>query len=411
MTATGTVEPELRRIIADRDVSTLFQPIVDLRTGQLVAYEALSRGPAGSPLEMPDALFPSAAESALTVQLDRACIEASLRAATGHGLTAPFSLFLNVEAETIRHLGSTPPSWPVVIEVTERNLMTDPGELLRSVAALRAAGMLIAMDDVGSDPASLALMPLLQPDIIKLDMSLLRNRPSQNAARVMDAVSTYAEHFPTVVLAEGVETAKDLVKARALGATLGQGWYFGRPLPQPDAASVRPPFRAPTSRPLAATPFAVAAAERLPTPSNKLLLIEVSKFLEASALDCDETTLVFSTFQQNANFNARMLGRYTMLASRAGLVAAFVQADTEQEAGLGSVRDVRMVTFESDDALAAEWSVIVLNSRYCAMLSARETPDAGDAPDARETGDSFEYILTHDRGLVTRAAIALAGRL
>ncbi|MEF2976584.1 sensor domain-containing phosphodiesterase [Subtercola sp. YIM 133946] len=396
---------ELRRILADGGLDTVFQPIVDLETMQVRAFEALTRGPAGSSLEMPDALFPAAAETGLTTQLDLACIRASLTAARRHGLTAPFSVFVNVEADTIGRLAAAPPDRPVVIEITERNLLNDPGALIRSARSLHDAGMLIAMDDVGTDPASLALLPLLQPDIIKLDMGLLQKKPGRNAALVMDAISTYTEQIDTIVLAEGVESERDLIKARALGATLAQGWFFGRPdaVPQGEPAALAP-SRPPRS-PAASTPFDVAAAARDAVPSTKPLLIEASKFLEACALECDETTLVFSTFQDNANFNSRMLARYTALSERASLVAAFVQAGTEQQTGLPSLPNLRVASFDATDRLAAEWSVIVLSSRYCAMLSARETHEQHD------DGDRFEYILTHDRRLVTLAAITLANRL
>jgi EAL domain-containing protein (putative c-di-GMP-specific phosphodiesterase class I) len=74
-----------------------------------------------------------------------------------------------------------------------------------------------------ADPASLALLPLLAPDLIKLDMALIRERPGQHAARVMSAVAAHAERTGAVVLAEGVETEQHRVTARALGATYGQG--------------------------------------------------------------------------------------------------------------------------------------------------------------------------------------------
>ncbi|WP_253259502.1 DICT sensory domain-containing protein [Subtercola boreus] len=168
---------------------------------------------------------------------------------------------------------------------------------------------------------------------------------------------------------------------------------------------VQPGFARPSREPALTTPFLVAAAEQPTTQSDKPLLIEMSKFLEACALECDETTLVFSTFQENANFNARMLGRYRVLADRASLVAAYLQEGVEQKVGLADIPKLRIVTFAEDDDLAAEWSVIVLSSRYCAMLCAREVIDQ-PIP-----GRRFEFILTHDRGLVTRAAITLANRL
>jgi EAL domain-containing protein (putative c-di-GMP-specific phosphodiesterase class I) len=392
---------EVRRIIAQGDLHTVFQPIVDLETRSTVAFEALSRGPVGSVAEMPDTLFEIAARVGLTGELDQACVAASLSAAQRAGIVEPLSLFVNVEAEALSLFADLLPlNLVVVVEITERDLLEDLGMLLRS------AGLKIAMDDVGSNPASLALLPLLQPDIIKLDMSLLQKQPSRHTARVMDAVSTYQEEFGAVVIAEGVETERHVVQARALGATLGQGWLFGRPstltaIDAPPGVQVGPSTAAVMCD---ATPFSVAEQSRAPKSSSKPLLIQASKFLEERALDGDRSTVVLSTFQLDANFNEAMRAKYTALALHTSLVAVFVQDDSDGMSLTSDIDRLELRSFPATDPLESEWSVIVLSATYAAMLTARELSE----PDSART---FEFVLTHNRDLVTRGALSLAVRL
>ncbi len=87
----------------------------------------------------------------------------------------------------------------------------------------RAAGCGVALDDVGADPASLALMPFLRPNVVRLDLHLVQQRPDLAVAEIMTAVTAYAEQSSAHVLAEGIETAEHEQMARSLGATLGQG--------------------------------------------------------------------------------------------------------------------------------------------------------------------------------------------
>ncbi len=80
-------------------------------------------------------------------------------------------------------------------------------------------------------------MPLLRPDVIKLDLRLVQRQPDAEIAEIVNAVNTQAERTGAIVLAEGIETDEHLATARALGATLGQGWLFGRPGPAAGGAA------------------------------------------------------------------------------------------------------------------------------------------------------------------------------
>lgn len=174
-------------------------------------------------------------------ELDELCRRAALRAAAAQGVTAPLTLFVNVEPEV---LDAAPVEdllaiaegaagdVQVVMEVTERAIAARPAELLRTVERVRALGWRVALDDVGADPMPLAFMPLLQPEVVKLDLRLVQERPGPAIAEIMNAVNAYAERSGAVLLAEGIEDARHLAVSRALGARLGQGWLFGRP-PRP----------------------------------------------------------------------------------------------------------------------------------------------------------------------------------
>lgn len=240
-----TLEPSRTRwaigdVLAQRAVRTVYQPVVDLVTDEITGYEALARGPRGTPLERPDALFAAAAAAGSTAALDRLCREVAIQGARGR-LGGSLSLFVNVEPVAAGHherqfAASTELSgaFRVVAELTERDLTARPAELLRMVEAFRALGCGIALDDVGADPASLALLPLLRPDVIKLDLRLVQHRPTEAIAEIFSAVNAEAERTNAVVLAEGIETEEHRCIARSLGATLGHGWLLGRPATLPE---------------------------------------------------------------------------------------------------------------------------------------------------------------------------------
>ncbi len=240
--------PTIVDVVAGRQVRTEFQPIVDLESGRVVGYEALSRGPAG-PFERPDALFAAARTAGLLAELDEVCRAVAVTSAIRAGIFAPLTLFVNVEPEVLgltstdtllRIAAAAPQELHLVLEITERALATRPAELLATVRSLRAAGWRIALDDVGADNMSLAFMALLRPDIIKLDLQLVQRRPGPGVAEIMHAVNAHAERTGCLVLAEGIETTEHLQMARALGARLGQGWFFGRPVPSPRPDTVGP---------------------------------------------------------------------------------------------------------------------------------------------------------------------------
>ena len=392
-------------------VHSVFQPIVELDTGRVVAYEALARGPEG-PLQRPDLLFAAAREAGRLAELDEICRAAAFHGAVTQGLLSPLTVFVNVEPEVLdcaplddllAIASSAPGELRLVLEITERALAARPAELLRTVERVRALGWGVAVDDVGADSMSLAFLPLLAPDVIKLDLRLVQERPGPAIAEIMNAVNAHAERTGAVVLAEGIETVEHLATARALGATLGQGWYFGRPGPGAAPGRTTGELALPGGSigPADASPFACLPATAPLRRSTKALLIELSKQLEREAMRLGETAVVAATFQEARHFTPSTTQRYRDLVERTGFVCALGEGlPVEPLPGL------RGADLRPDDVVRGEWDVVVLGPHFSAALLARDLGD--DGPDLDRT---FEYAVTYERATVVRAAHALLSRV
>jgi EAL domain-containing protein (putative c-di-GMP-specific phosphodiesterase class I) len=407
------VAGELERIVDGRGVRAVFQPLIDLDSGDVVGYEALARGPAGSLLESPGALFEAAYGSGRVAELDWTCRAAAFGAAAEAGLDPSLRLFVNCEPVS---LGVPCPDdlWPVVdaaerrvrvvMEVTERAVARDPAGLLGAVAWARTVGWGVALDDVGAEPASLAVMPFVRPDVIKLDLGLVQGRTTAEVARIVNAVRAQAERTGAHILAEGIETRRHAEIARTMGATIGQGYLYGRPGALPPGT--RPPRAALglLREPAAVedhTPFEVVAAERVPERARKDLLLPMSMHIEHKGLDAAEPGVLLACFQEARHFSPAAQARFGRLAAKAALTGAVGAGMT-----LTPAPGVRGASLGPEDPLRGEWDVIMVGPHFAAALVARDCGDDGPDADRR-----FDYVITHDRELVVRAAQPLLDKL
>jgi len=408
-----TAASELERILAGRAIRSVYQPIVGLDAPGIVGFEALARGPEGSSLERPDRLFAAARDLGRTIQLDLACRAAALSGALEAGLRAPATLFVNVEAEALGRrlpprltalLSQATSSFPVVVEVTERALTARPAELLGSLAELRALGCGIALDDVGADERSLALMPFLRPDVIKLDLRFVQDRPSTQLARIHNAVAAEAERTGAVLLAEGIETEEHVQTARALGATLGQGYLLGRP------GTLTPPARPVASgAPLLGagrgaqetSPYELVSAARGVRRGRKPLLLATSRELEHQATTLGSEAVVLSTFQEARHLTPQTLRFYARLAQSTAFVGALGSGVSIEPAP-----GIRGAELHGDDPVRAEWDVVVIGAHFAAAFAARDLGDRGLDSERR-----FDFALTYERETVVAAARSLISRI
>lgn len=407
------VRAELETLLSTRAVQPDFQPIVDLITGETVAYEALARGPVGSPLQWPGPLFDAARTAGRIPDLDHLCRMRALETAADSALRGPFGLFVNVEpaAATVVDLPNAlsaalrEKGIRLVAELTERALVDDPARLLGFADRARAAGWAIALDDVGASTDSLALMPFLRPDVVKLDLGLVQRRPDGAVAETMTAVTAYAEQCHAVVLAEGIETEHHERVARSLGATLGQGWRYARPGPPAGLGATPVPRRPLTvwpspAPPVSRSPFAAAATVRTPQRGAKSLLVEVSLLLERQAAELNRPAVVLSCFQEARWFTRATAQRYVDLATRTTLVVVLGQGLSAEPAP-----GVRGADLDDADPVVGEWALSVIGPHFAAALVAVDLGD--DGPDRDRT---FDYVLTYDRDVVLEVARSLMSR-
>ncbi len=221
------------------DFTMAFQPIVDVAAERIWGYEALVRGVEGEgaafvldqvqpahvygfdqacrikAVELAGALFPADPDVRLSINFmpnavyePNACIRATLTAAKRVGFDPGRLMF----------------------EFTENEKMRDIGHLRGIIAAYQAQGFTTAIDDFGAGYAGLGLLTELRPDVLKIDMALVRGidrSPTKRA--IVRAIVALAAEIGIVPLAEGIETADELAAIRSLGITLCQGFLLGRP--------------------------------------------------------------------------------------------------------------------------------------------------------------------------------------
>ena len=211
-------------------ITPVFQPIFDLRSQDVVGYEALSRFPAEVGYS-PQEWFDLARKHGLAVELEAAAVQAALAVP---GRPDGVSLSLNLSPEALlsgrEKLNLPADLSAITIEVTENALVTEGPELELALQDLRARGARIAVDDAGVGYAGFAQLVRVRPDVVKLDRSLVENVNVQpTKAAVIKAFVGFAQDTGALICAEGIETAGELRVVRLLGSATGQGFLIGRP--------------------------------------------------------------------------------------------------------------------------------------------------------------------------------------
>jgi EAL domain-containing protein (putative c-di-GMP-specific phosphodiesterase class I)/CheY-like chemotaxis protein len=233
----------LRQLLRKGGIVPLVQPIFELdgNARKLAGVECLSRGPRGTPFHRADAIFSYARHKKVEHIVDQHCISVALEAASA--LPEPIRLSLNVHASTLGRcsdfcgwLCSTAAKNSIdtqrlTIEIVEHVPVWDKSEFFQTLAALREAGMRIAMDDVGLGHSNFQMMVDVKPDYFKLDRYFVHgcHRDKSHKA-VVASVAKLAEELGSSVVAEGIEDPADLKILQDLGITLVQGFMFCRPI-------------------------------------------------------------------------------------------------------------------------------------------------------------------------------------
>jgi EAL domain-containing protein (putative c-di-GMP-specific phosphodiesterase class I) len=217
-------------------LTMVFQPIVTLRDNDLVGFEALARftGPPDQPANL---WFDDAVEIGRCVELELLAVAKAVRELVqlpdGAYLTVNVSPMTILDAEFLSLISNVSCS-RIVAEITEHAAIDDYDRLMLSVARLRDSGMRIAIDDTGAGFASLRHILNLEPDLIKLDLTLIRGIHFDQAKQALAAsLIAFAEKRGSIIVAEGIEQPEEATALIDLGVDLGQGYLLGKPGPLP----------------------------------------------------------------------------------------------------------------------------------------------------------------------------------
>jgi EAL domain-containing protein (putative c-di-GMP-specific phosphodiesterase class I) len=232
----------LFELVISRQVTSVYEPIVEVETRTVFGYEALARGPEGSELHSPRALFATATEQDLLFQLDCLCRQSGLRGAKD--LPGGAKLFLNVRpttihdpafraesiSKTLEACGLEPSD--MVFEISEQESIGN-FDIFREVRDYyRRLGFQIALDDTGAGYASLEAVMELSPDFIKVDRAFVHGIDEDPARQeLLRALRSVADRIGARIIGEGLDRLEELETLGRLGIPFGQGWLFGKPTP------------------------------------------------------------------------------------------------------------------------------------------------------------------------------------
>lgn len=239
--------PGFFALMSSRRLHAVFQPILDLHSGEYFAFEGLIRGPASSPLHTPATLFHLARESGLTCEFEHLCRETVL--GDYARLDLPGKLFINAsipclndpgfrahgDLPLLEKLGLKPGQ--VVIEITENHLVSDFSELHDVLAEYRSRGFDLAMDDLGEGFSNLRMWSEVRPEFVKIDRHFITGIADDPLKfQLVRAMHEIAETCGAQLIAEGIETEAEFATVRDLGIRFAQGYLIARPEAKPDVA-------------------------------------------------------------------------------------------------------------------------------------------------------------------------------
>jgi len=247
--AMGEVDAQSRReflleILEKESLYPHFQPIVDVKNNSVIGHEALIRGPAGTVMASPGALFQTAIENNLLHTLELLCRRRSLEEFAQ--LKPGGKLFLNISAsllgtpehtegftaELLQELGISIKD--IVIELSEQHPFDQYGVTHAAVEHYRKMGFEVAVDDLGTGYSGLKLWSELKPEYVKIDRHFISEIDKDAVKReFVRSIYNISNTMGCSVIAEGIERQEEVKTLLQLGINIGQGFYLGYPSPEP----------------------------------------------------------------------------------------------------------------------------------------------------------------------------------
>jgi diguanylate cyclase (GGDEF)-like protein len=319
----------LQDILKQRDLSALFQPVMDFSGGTFLGFEGLIRGPADNPLHSPINLFGAAKQQGLSLEIEMLCRQIVLESFAAQNL--PGKLFLNVSPEALTHPSfkngqtlaylenlSIDPN-RVIIEITENQPTFDFEGMRNALLHYRSMGFQIAIDDLGEGFSSLRLWSELRPEFVKVDMHFVQGvNTDPLKQQFLRSIQSIALSSGTQVIAEGIETAAEFRTIRDIGIACGQGYFIARP------------NHIPPLNPSAEVGCLINSNHTAEQPYSNVRSVTVETILRYVEPAQPETEIekIFADFSENKNLRAIPVvknGRPVGLINRYEFVDSFAQ--------------------------------------------------------------------------------------
>jgi len=251
-------------VLDTRDVKVVYQPVVDLRTKRIFAYEALVRSKS-SDFDSPMSLFAAAVQHSCTGELGRIIREMAVAGCPTH------PLFLNIHPAELNDKFVVQPDDPifqhsedVYLEITE-GVPLSHFRLCKSILSeVRGRGVYLVVDDLGAGYSNLRYIADLHPRVVKLDRDLVAGlRTGTRMFKLVSAIVVLCRELEAMVVAEGIETVEELEAVQEAGARFGQGYLLARPAFPP------PPVSWPTNAAIRAAKVTLRGAPKEAPPNRR----------------------------------------------------------------------------------------------------------------------------------------------
>ncbi|MCG2797672.1 MAG: EAL domain-containing protein [Cellulomonas sp.] len=396
--ARSEVDRQFADLLDRREIRTLFEPLVDLMSGQVVALEARPCGPEHGPLASARSLFAAARRAGRVAELDWTCRAVAFETFLEAGVPPSVSLLVDMTPESIgqdcpadlvRTIARAESRLRVFVELTGRALSADPAGALAAADHAREMGWGIVVGGVGASPSPIAMLPIVAPDAVQIDLRRLGETERGAAAAIVSGVLRHTARTGAALLVKGVQTRNDAAWARALGASCGLGRYLGAPGPLQE------------TYPLPRTPIPLIKVA--PTDlhvASPFELFEGAPMVKVDRTHLDDLAGMLASVPRTSGCPSVFL---VCLGASDQLPPAVVETGIPEGAmvfvAFGTdmppepARGVRGVRLPPGDAFAGELFLIVLSDQAPAAAFARAA-----------SPDFYDAVVTHDFELVHEIA-------
>lgn len=234
---------QIRKALESEQVAAYYQPIMEIRTGKIVKYEALVRIRDGSALILPGAFLEVAKKTKQYLKVTKTMIDVVLDTVTQYDVTVSINLSIEdlTNAEMVEflkvRLTEKSVASRIIFELLENESIDNYSELFQTIRELKAFGVEIAIDDFGTGYSNFSHVLQLGVDYIKIDGSLVRNIVTDKQSRVLvEGIVEFSKRLGMKTIAEFVESEAILETLRGIGVDYAQGFYIGKPAPEPTSS-------------------------------------------------------------------------------------------------------------------------------------------------------------------------------